>query len=233
MRFEILTLFPEIFSSFLSESLLARALAKGLISVELINIRNFTSDKHRTVDDRPYGGGYGMVLKPEPIGLALESLLAKGGPKPFLIYLSPAGKLLNQPLTRTLAQHRRLILICGRYEGVDQRVLDHYGAFNLSIGDYIVNGGEVPAMVVIEAVSRLIPGFLGEMGSAENDSFSDGLLEHPVYTRPRIYKGLEVPDTLLSGNHRQIELYRQQKAVEKTISERPELLTPSKDQEKE
>jgi tRNA (guanine37-N1)-methyltransferase len=224
MIFEILTIFPEIFRSFMAESLLYKALEKGLIKMDLIDLRDFSSDRHKTVDDRPYGGGPGMVLKPEPIAMAIDSRLALPGPKPFLIYLSPSGKLLTQSLAAELLTRKRLILICGRYEGVDQRVLDHYGAYPLSVGNYVLNGGEIPAMVLIECVSRLVPGFLGEAGSLEDESFSDGLLEHPLYTRPRVWRGMEVPEVLLSGNHKEIRNFRRDEALEKTIRERPELL---------
>ncbi|MDR2349388.1 MAG: tRNA (guanosine(37)-N1)-methyltransferase TrmD [Deltaproteobacteria bacterium] len=225
MRFDVLTLFPGVFESFLAESLFAKAISKKLVLVNLVNIRDFAPDARKTADDRPYGGGPGMVLKPEPIGLALDSLLEESETKPPVIFLSPSGKTLNQSLAKSLHEnHKRLILICGRYEGVDQRVLDHYGALSLSIGDYVLNGGEVPAMVLMECVSRFVPGFLGEKESLEDDSFSQGLLECPVFTRPREYKGLGVPETLLSGNHKEIEKWRRDESLKRTESERPELL---------
>jgi tRNA (guanine37-N1)-methyltransferase len=230
MRFDILTLFPEIFRSFLAESLISKALSKKILSINLVNIRDFTEDRHKTADDRPYGGGPGMVLKPEPIGLALDSLLNNMTHPPPIIFLSPSGKLLTQSLVRELyANHKHLILLCGRYEGVDERVLTHYGINSISIGDYILNGGEVPVMVLIEAISRLIPGFLGELSSIEDESFSEGLLEHPAYTRPRVYKGLSVPEILISGNHKEINNYRREEALKKTLKQRPELLTDKKD----
>jgi tRNA (guanine37-N1)-methyltransferase len=224
MIFEILTIFPTIFSSFMGESLMKKALDKGLLQMDIIDLRDFATDRHLTVDDRPYGGGPGMVMKPEPIALALDSRLSLSGPKPFIIHLSPSGKVLTQSLARDFLSRKRLILICGRYEGVDQRVLDHYGAFTLSIGDYVLNGGEIPAMVLIECVSRLVPGFLGEAGSLEDESFSEGLLEHPLYTRPRVWRDLEVPEVLLSGNHKEIDDFRKKEALKKTLKERPELL---------
>jgi tRNA (guanine37-N1)-methyltransferase len=224
MIFEILTIFPMIFRSFMAESLLKKALDKGLVKMDIIDLRDFASDRHMTVDDRPYGGGPGMVMKPEPIALALDSRLSLPGPQPFIINLSPSGKLLTQSLAKELYARKRLILICGRYEGVDQRVLDHYGAFSLSVGDYVLNGGETPAMVLVECVSRLVPGFLGEAGSLEDESFSDGLLEHPLYTRPGVWRGMEVPKVLLSGNHKEIEDFRKSEALKKTLCERPELL---------
>ncbi|MDR3204976.1 MAG: tRNA (guanosine(37)-N1)-methyltransferase TrmD [Deltaproteobacteria bacterium] len=224
MKIEILTIFPDIFSSFLSESLLAKALAKGLLTVDLINIRDFTHDRHRTVDDRPYGGGPGMVIKPEPLSEAIDSRLALGGPKPFIINLTPSGRLLEQVLVGQLAQKERLMLICGRYEGVDQRVLDLYSDMDLSIGDYVLNGGEVPAMVLIEAMARLIPGFLSDSSSVQDDSHSYGLLEHPLYTRPRVFRSLSVPPVLLSGHHAQVAAYRLGEAMAKTRAVRPDLL---------
>ncbi|MDR0355552.1 MAG: tRNA (guanosine(37)-N1)-methyltransferase TrmD [Deltaproteobacteria bacterium] len=224
MIFEILTLFPDIFSSFLAESLIAKALGKKLIQVELVNIRDFADDRRRTADDRPFGGGPGMVLKPQPLALALDSRLNSPGPKPLVVNLTPSGRLLDQNLVRSLAQNERIILICGRYEGVDQRVIDLYADMELSIGDYVLNGGEVPAMVVIEAVSRLTPGFMGKTQSLLDESHSYGLLEAPVYTRPRLFRGMDVPEQLLSGHHAQIAAFRLAEAVAKTREVRPELL---------
>ncbi|MDR1677628.1 MAG: tRNA (guanosine(37)-N1)-methyltransferase TrmD [Deltaproteobacteria bacterium] len=224
MRFEVLTLFPDIFKSFLGESMLAKALAKGLLSVDLINIRDFTFDRHRTADDRPYGGGPGMVLKAEPVALALESLLAQADPAPLVIHLTPSGKLLNHSIVRSLARQERLILICGRYEGIDQRVIDQFADLELSVGDYVLNGGEVPAMVIIEATARLLPGFLGRLESSRDESHSYGLLEYPLYTRPKIWRNQEVPDILLSGHHAQVTAYRLAEAMAKTRQIRPEFL---------
>jgi tRNA (guanine37-N1)-methyltransferase len=224
MIFDVVTLFPEIFASFLGQSLLAKALTKGLLTVNIVNIRNFTHDRHQTADDRPYGGGPGMVLKPEPVAEALDQLLDQGGPKPLIINLTPSGKLLNQGLIKTLSTQERLTLICGRYEGIDQRVLDIYVDMELSIGDYVVNGGEVPAMVLIEALARTVPGFLGSDQSIVEESHSHGLLEHPVYTRPPVFRNLAVPSILLSGNHAQVAAFRLAEAVAKTRAVRPELL---------
>ncbi|MDR1545510.1 MAG: tRNA (guanosine(37)-N1)-methyltransferase TrmD [Deltaproteobacteria bacterium] len=224
MRFDILTLFPGIFASFLSESLLAKGLAKGLLSVNLVDIRDFCLDRRRAADDRPYGGGPGMVLKPEPLALALDSVLAAPGPRPLIVHLTPSGRLLNQALVRELAGRPRLALICGRYEGIDQRVFDVYGDLEISVGDYVVNGGEVPAMLLIEALVRLIPGFLGHEESSLDESHSRGLLEGPIYTRPRVWRGREVPGLLLTGHHAQAAAFRLAEAVAKTKAVRPELL---------
>jgi tRNA (guanine37-N1)-methyltransferase len=221
---DVLTLFPEILHSFLSQSILAKALKKGLLAVNLVNIRDFAHDRHRTADDRPYGGGPGMVLKPDPLGEALDSQLAQPGPRPLVVNLTPSGRLLNQDLVKELSASPRLVLICGRYEGVDQRVLDLYADLDLSIGDYVLNGGEVPAMVLIEALARLIPGFLGDEESSLEESHSYGLLEHPLYTRPSVWRGRAVPSILLSGNHAQVAAYRLSEAVARTRAVRPELL---------
>ncbi|MDR1606939.1 MAG: tRNA (guanosine(37)-N1)-methyltransferase TrmD [Deltaproteobacteria bacterium] len=224
MIFDVLTIFPGLFSSFLAESLLAKALAKGLLTVNLIDIRDFTNDTHRTVDDRPYGGGPGMVMKPEPLTLALESILKSSEPRPKTICLSPSGPTLNQKMVRQLASLPRIILICGRYEGIDQRFLDLFAIEELSIGDYVLNGGEVPAMALIESISRLIPGFLGKDESLIEESHSHGLLEHPHYTRPPEFRGLTVPQILLSGHHAQVAAYRLAEAMAKTRAIRPDLL---------
>jgi tRNA (guanine37-N1)-methyltransferase len=224
MRFDILTLFPALFASFLSESLMAKGLAKGLLSVNLVDVRNFCFDRHRSADDRPFGGGPGMVLKPEPLALAIESLKDGPGPGPRVIHLTPSGRLLNQAVVRELASRERLALICGRYEGVDQRVLDLYADEEISIGDYVVNGGEVPAMALMEALARLIPGFLGREESSIDDSHGLGLLEGPCYTRPRVWRGRTVPAILLSGHHAQVATYRLAENFAKTKASRPELL---------
>ncbi|MDR2368047.1 MAG: tRNA (guanosine(37)-N1)-methyltransferase TrmD [Deltaproteobacteria bacterium] len=224
ISFEVLTLFPDIFRSFLAESLLAKAAKKGLISVNLVNVRDFTFDRHRTADDRPYGGGPGMVLKAEPVALALESILSGEAPRPLIAHLTPSGRTLDQALVRSLAQEPRIALICGRYEGLDQRVIDRFVDLELSVGDYVLNGGEVPAMAVIEAVARLIPGFLGHPESSRDESHGYGLLEGPLYTRPRVWRGEAVPDILLSGNHAQIAAFRLAESVAKTRRVRPGLL---------
>ena len=223
MIIDVVTIFPELFTSFLSESLMAKALEKKILEVRLTTPRDFTVDRHRTVDDRPYGGGPGMVLKPEPLVAAIEALAQKR-PKPWRIYLSPSGTKLTQNKVMELSRERRLMLICGRYEGLDQRVIDLAVDEEISIGDYVVNGGEVPAMVLIEAVARLRPGFMGKQDSAEEESHQAGLLEYPHYTRPPEFRGLKVPDVLLSGHHLEVSHWRMKAALAKTLEKRPELL---------
>jgi tRNA (guanine37-N1)-methyltransferase len=222
VRIDIITIFPGIFDSPLRESLLGRAIEAGLLDVRVHDLRDSTTDKHRQVDDESYGGGPGMVLKPEPVFAAVESLGA--GDRRTLL-LSPAGRRLDQDLARQLAAEPWLVLICGRYEGVDERVAAGLPAEEVSIGDYVVAGGEVPALVVLEAVTRLVPGVIGRGESHEQDSFGDaGMLDHPHYTRPAEFRGLRVPETLLSGNHAEIERWRREAALEKTRRNRPDLL---------
>jgi tRNA (guanine37-N1)-methyltransferase len=222
VRIDVITIFPGIFESPLRESLLGRAIEAGLLDVRVHDLRDSTIDKHRQVDDESYGGGPGMVLKPEPVFAAVESLGA--GDRRTLL-LSPAGRRLDQDLVRELAAEPWLVLICGRYEGVDERVAQGLPAEEVSIGDYVVAGGEVPALVVLEAVTRLVPGVIGRGESHEQDSFGDaGMLDHPHYTRPAEFRGLRVPETLLSGNHAEIERWRREAALEKTRRNRPDLL---------
>jgi len=222
VRIDVITIFPGIFDSPLRESLLGRAIEAGLLDVRVHDLRDSTTDKHRQVDDESYGGGPGMVLKPEPVFAAVESLGA--GVRRTLL-LSPAGRRLDQDLARELAVEPWLVLICGRYEGVDERVVEGLPAEELSIGDYVVAGGEVPALVVLEAVTRLVPGVIGRGESHEQDSFGDeGVLDHPHYTRPAEFRGMRVPETLLSGNHQEIERWRREAALEKTRRNRPDLL---------
>jgi len=223
MRFEVFTLFPEMFEAVMAESILKRAQEAGLLEVVRHDIRAYTSDKHHVVDDTPYGGGGGMVLKPEPIFRAVESVL---GPSPDcpVILLTPQGRLFDQRVAAELATCERLALICGRYEGVDERVREHLATDELSIGDYVLTGGELPAMVIIDAVARLVPGVLGARWAAEEDSHASGLLEGPHYTRPAEYRGWPVPAVLLSGDHARIERWRRQQAVRRTRERRPDLL---------
>jgi tRNA (guanine-N1)-methyltransferase len=223
MIIDVISIFPDLFNSFLSESLMAKALEKKLLQVRLTSPRDFTADRHRTVDDRPYGGGPGMVLKPEPMVAAIEAL-SKSRPKPWRIYLSPSGTRLNQAKVMDLSEKKRLLLICGRYEGLDQRVIDLVVDEEISIGDYVVNGGEVPAMALIEAVARLQPGFMGRQESADEESHQSGLLEYPHYTRPPDFRGLTVPEVLLGGNHKEVAEWRLKASLRKTLEERPELL---------
>jgi tRNA (guanine37-N1)-methyltransferase len=222
VRIDVITIFPGIFESPLRESLLGRAIEAGLLDVRVHDLRDSTTDKHRQVDDESYGGGPGMVLKPEPVFAAVESL---GAGERRTLLLSPAGRRLDQALARELAAEPWLVLICGRYEGVDERVVEGLPAEEVSIGDYVVAGGEVPALVVLEAVTRLVPGVIGREESHEQDSFGDeGMLDHPHYTRPAEFRGLRVPETLLSGNHAEIERWRREAALEKTRRNRPDLL---------
>lgn len=223
MLFDIVTIFPNFFDSPLKDGVVRRAIEADILKVRTINLRDFTTDRHRTVDDRPFGGGEGMVMKPEPIYRALKALKEEP-PEARVILLSPRGKLLDQALAGELARFERLILICGRYEGVDERIREHCVDLELSVGDYVLSGGEIAALVLIEAVGRLIPGVLGCESSAEKDSFSDGLLEFPQYTRPRIFKGWEVPEVLMSGDHARIARWRREQSLGLTYEQRPELL---------
>ncbi len=226
MRIDVLTLFPEMFSGYLGQSLLKRAVDAGIVSVAVHNIRDWAQGKHRQVDDRPFGGGPGMVLRPEPVVDCVEAVQGQGEGQGHLILLSPQGRRLDQPLVAELAGHERLVLICGRYEGVDQRVIDLLRPDEVSIGDYILGGGEVAAMVVIDAVVRLVPGVLGDDESNKQDSFSGEppLLEFPQYTRPRQYRGLAVPDVLMTGNHPEIARWREEQKLERTRQRRADLL---------
>jgi tRNA (guanine37-N1)-methyltransferase len=225
VRVDILTIFPGIFEGPLRDSLLGRAVASGLLDVRVHDIRDHTADRHRQVDDYSFGGGPGMVMKPEPIFAAVEALGV--GPKRNIL-LSPAGRRLDQALVRELASEPWLVLICGRYEGVDERVVAALPAQELSIGDYVLSGGEVPALVVLEAIARLIPGVVGSEESLERESFDNGMLDHPHYTRPREFRGLTVPEPLLSGDHANIERWRRDAALEKTRKNRPDLLDESR-----
>ncbi|NPV25895.1 MAG: tRNA (guanosine(37)-N1)-methyltransferase TrmD [Firmicutes bacterium] len=224
MRVDILTIFPEMFQGPFGASIIKRAQDKGLLKVNLINIRNFSQDRHGTVDDYPFGGGSGMVMKPEPIFAAVESVLDPQRPRPHIVLMSPQGILFNQAKAAGLAKLTHLIIICGHYEGIDERVREELVDEDISIGDYVLTGGELPAMVVVDAVARLIPGVLGKVESAWQDSFSDGLLEYPQYTRPREFRGLSVPDVLLSGNHEQIRRWRREQSLRRTWLRRPDLL---------
>ena len=219
MRFDVLTLFPEMFDS-LEKSIIGRARKNGIIDINLINIRDFSQNKHKKVDDTPYGGGNGMVMMPDVVYRAYESIKKE---KSKVIYLSPQGKKLDQKKVEELAKEEQLILLCGHYEGIDQRVLDEIVDEEISIGDYVLTGGELPAMVLIDSVSRYVEGVL-QQGSTAEESFSMGLLEYPQYTRPEIFKGNKVPEVLLSGNHQKIEEWRKQKSIEITRKKRPDLL---------
>lgn len=224
MHIDILTLFPEMFTGPFNASILGRAREKGLITINFINIRDFSQNKHHTVDDTPYGGGAGMVMAAEPIFEAVGRVKSLRSETGRLIYLSPAGRKLKQQIARELAEEKYLLLLCGHYEGIDQRVRDTLVDDEISIGDYVLTGGELPAMVLVDAVARLIPGVLGETASAEEESFSEGLLEYPHYTRPREYRDMPVPEVLLNGHHEQIRLWRRRQSLLRTLQSRPDLL---------
>lgn len=226
MRVDIFTIFPKIFEGTLQESLLGKGIAAGLVDVRVHDVRDFATDRHRQVDDVPFGGGPGMVMKPEPVFAAVEAL--GPGTKRTLL-LSPAGKRLDQALVGELAGERWLVLICGRYEGVDERVVQGLPAEEVSVGDYVLAGGEVAALVVLEAVARLVPGVVGREESLRQESFQDGLLEYPQYTRPQEFRGMGVPEVLLSGDHSRIEEWRRRAALEKTRRTRPDLLPQDPD----
>lgn len=223
MRIDVITIFPEIIHALSDYSIIKRAKESNIVTVNPIDLRDFTSDKRRQVDDYPYGGGAGMVLKPEPLFLAVESLSVDSRPEEIIV-MSPGGRTFNQQIARDLSTCRHIIIICGHYEGIDQRVQDHLATMELSIGDYVLTGGELPAMTVVDAVARLLPGALGNQQSLEEESFQRGSLEHPHYTRPAVFRGLEVPEVLLSGNHQEIDRWRRDKSLEKTRLLRPELL---------
>lgn len=223
MKFTVLTLFPEMFSALLAGGVVKRAIECRYISLEPINIRDFAKNLHRTVDDRPYGGGFGMVMKPGPVAEAIRHARKKD-PEAYTLLLTPQGRLFNQRVAEELAGYAGLILVCGRYEGIDERVREHLVDDELSIGDYVLTGGEPAAMVVIDAVSRLIPGILGSKHSVQEDSFSTGLLEYPQYTRPRSFEGTSVPEVLVSGDHTAIRQWRQQASLIRTVLRRPDLL---------
>jgi tRNA (guanine37-N1)-methyltransferase len=227
MRIDILTLFPQMFEVPFSFGIFKRAVDNGLVSLNLYNIRDYTHDKHHTADDYPYGGGVGMVLKPEPIFEAVEAIKAsvkdEAGELPVIL-LTPQGRPFSQQIAQELSQYRHLVLICGHYEGVDERVSEQLATDEISIGDYVLTGGELPAMVVMDAVIRLLPGVLGSEASPQGDSHTSGLLKYPQYTRPAVFKGGSVPEVLLSGNHAQIARWRREQIIRRTLERRPELL---------
>jgi tRNA (guanine37-N1)-methyltransferase len=251
MRFDLITIFPEFFAGPLNHGILRRAIEAGLVQVHVQDLREFTKDRHRTVDDRPFGGGEGMVLKPEPLFEAVESLLGHGlgdamgqnaaDPKTVIVLMSAAGKLFSQETARKFAKMERIIFICGRYEGVDERVAEHLATEEISIGDFVLSGGELPALMVVDAVTRLLPGALGNEASSQNESFSAGenpltgssrqspvtshtLLDFPHYTRPVEYRGWGVPEVLIGGNHAEVTKWRRAAALEKTKRNRPDLI---------
>jgi tRNA (guanine37-N1)-methyltransferase len=225
-RIDVLTIFPGLFGPFLEESMVGIALREGKLDVAVHDLRDWTTDRHHVVDDAPYGGGPGMVMKPEPLVAAIESLAGPRGPerKAHVALLSPQGARLSQERLTTLATQERIVLVCGRYEGVDQRVIDLAVDEEISIGDYVLSGGEVPAMAIVEGIARLLPGVLGNPESAVTESFQEGLLEGPQYTRPAVFRGAAVPDVLRSGDHGAVERWRIDKAQERTRRRRPDLL---------
>jgi tRNA (guanine37-N1)-methyltransferase len=241
MQFEVFTLLPEVFPPYLESSILKRAIQRGLITVRIHNFRDYTHDKHHTTDDTPYGGGGGMVMKPEPIFEAVETVLGLSShpspPKlastPPIILLTPQGRVFNQRIAEELARHERIALLCGRYEGVDERVREHLVTDEISIGDYVLTGGELPALILIDAVSRLIPGVLGDPTGAEDDSHAMGLLEYPHYTKPAEFRGWKVPEILLSGDHAKVEKWRREQALLRTFQKRPDMLEKAELSEKD
>ncbi|MGN0307139.1 MAG: tRNA (guanosine(37)-N1)-methyltransferase TrmD [Lachnospiraceae bacterium] len=226
MNFHILTLFPEMVLQGLNTSIIGRACEKGLLSVEAVNIRDYTLDKHKKVDDYPYGGGAGMLMQAQPIYDAYLHIMQKieARQHPRVIYLTPQGRVFNQELAVELAAQKDLILLCGHYEGVDERVLEEIVTDYISIGDYVLTGGELPAMVLVDAVSRMVPGVLSNQESPETESFGNGLLEYPQYTRPEEWRGKKVPEVLLSGHHKNIEKWRMEEALKRTAERRPDLM---------
>jgi len=224
IHFDIFTLFPEMFAGAFDESMLKRARAANLAEFSLHNIRDYTTDKHHVTDDTPFAGGGGMVMKPEPVFAAVESVLRDELRRVPIVLLSPQGRVFSQTIARELAEHPRLALICGHYEGVDERVRAHLATDEISIGDYVLTGGEIAAMVIVDAVTRLIPGVLGDPAAPSKDSHANGLLEGPQYTKPAEYRGWKVPEILLSGNHAEIAKWRRREALRRTFESRPELL---------
>lgn len=238
MQFEVFTLLPEVFPSYLDTSILKRARERGLIHVNVHNIRDYTHDKHHTTDDQPYGGGGGMVMKPEPVFEAIETVLGlnppQTSPEPVasplgksnipIILLTPQGRVFNQSIAKELSQHKKIALLCGRYEGIDERIRENLVTDQISIGDYVLTGGELPALILIDAVARLLPDVLGDPTGAEDDSHAMGLLEYPHYTRPPEFRGNKVPDVLLTGDHKKIDKWRREQALLRTYQKRPDML---------
>lgn len=220
MKFTVLTLFPDIVKAFFENSIMAKAVEKGIIAYDLVNIRDFATDKHHTCDDSPYGGGAGQLMMTEPLGRALDSVKAS---RKHVIYVTPSGKQFTQSKALELSRKDELVIVCGRYEGIDQRIIDYYVDDEISIGDYVMSSGEVSATVIIDTVYRLIDGVISSE-SLDEESYSDGLLEYPQYTRPPVYKDMEVPDVLLSGNHEKIRKWRLEKSIQKTLRNRPDLI---------
>lgn len=224
MKFDVLTLFPSMFETVLGDSIIGRAVSAGIVEINCLNIRDFSANKHKKTDDYPYSGGGGMLMTPQPIYDAYMSIADKCEEKPHTIYMSPQGKTFNQEKARELSEYEHIVILCGHYEGVDQRVLDMIVDEEISIGDFVLTGGELPAMTVIDAVSRMLPGVLASEGSFTNESHFSGLLEHPQYTRPEEFMGVKIPEVLVSGHHKNIEKWKREKSLEITYKKRPELL---------
>ena len=224
MKFDIVTIFPRMIDAGLAEGVVSRGIAKGVLDVRVHDLRDHTADRHRSVDDVPYGGGPGMVMKPEPLVRAVEQIRATRGVPDAVVLMSPQGRLFGQAEAARLSGLSHIVLLCGRYEGMDERVRDLVAAEELSIGDYVLSGGELPALVVVDAVSRLVPGVVGDEQSVEEDSFSSGLLDYPHYTRPAEFAGQRVPDVLLSGHHAEVRRWRRKAALARTLDRRPDLL---------
>jgi len=232
MQFEVFTLLPEVFPSYLESSIIKRARQNGLLTVNVHNIRDYTHDKHHMTDDTPYGGGGGMVMKPEPVFEAVESILGSQPACP-IIMLTPQGRVFSQAIADELSRHEKIALLCGRYEGMDERIREHLVTDEISVGDYVLTGGELPALILIDAVSRLIPGVLGDPDGAIDDSHATGLLEYPHYTRPPEFRGWRVPEILLSGDHGKVDQWRREQSLLRTLARRPDLLEKAKLTEKE
>ena len=224
IRFDVLTLFPDMFRAVLGDSIINRAVEKGIIELNFIDIRDFTENKHRKVDDYPYSGGGGMLMAAQPIYDAYQSIAKDLDYKPFTVYMSPQGKVFNQKMAVELAEYKHIVILCGHYEGVDQRVLDMIADAEISLGDFVLTGGEIPAMAVIDAVSRMIPGVLANENSYWDESHFSGLLEYPQYTRPEEFMGVKIPEVLISGHHANINKWKRQEALRNTLKKRPDLL---------
>lgn len=233
MRFHILTLFPEMVEQGLNTSIIGRAIEKGLLSIEAVNIRDYTADKHKKVDDYPYGGGAGMVMQAQPIYDAYLAIVEKIGYRPRCIYLTPQGSLFQQETAKEMAKEEDLILLCGHYEGIDERVLEEIVTDYMSIGDYVLTGGELPAMVMVDAISRMVPGVLKNQESGETESLEGNLLEYPQYSRPEVWNGKQVPPILLSGNHQKVDEWRREQSILRTRERRPDLFEKAELTEKE
>ena len=224
MNFHVLTLFPEMIENGMNTSITGRAITKGLLTLEAVNIRDYAFNKHQKVDDYTYGGGAGMLMQAEPVYLAYEAIAKRTAKRPRVVYLTPQGQVFNQAMAREMAQEEDLVFLCGHYEGIDERVLEEIVTDYVSIGDYVLTGGELPAMVMMDSISRMVPGVLNNQESGETESFAGNLLEYPQYTRPEEYKGLRVPEVLLSGHHKNIDTWRREQSIKRTYERRPDLL---------